>query len=223
MIKAIIFDFDGTILDTETPDFHSWRSIYQEHGSELEQEIWCQVVGTTWDAFNPIDHLETKIGREVDRDALKELHRVKFHAMVKEQVPLPGVESVLAAAKDMRLKLAVASSSGRPWVQGHLERLGLLPYFSVLKTAEDVERVKPDPALYTLALEALEIAPHESVAFEDSVNGVIAAKAAGIRCVAIPNSVTKNLDFAHADEVWDSLLKCDLEQLVQGNAPGPTV
>lgn len=216
MIKAIIFDFDGTILDTETPDYHCWKNVFEEHGCELAQDDWCKVVGTSWDVFNPFDHLEGQLGRGVDRVAVRKAQQVKFHELVAKQVPLPGVESVLASAKEMGLSLAVASSSGRPWVEGHLERLGLMPYFSALKTSEDVEQVKPDPALYTLALEALGVLAEEAVAFEDSVNGVKAAKAAGIRCIAIPNSVTANLDFAHADEVWDSLLRCDLEVLVRG-------
>ena len=210
MIKAVIFDFDGTILDTESPDFACWQSIFEDHGSRLELESWCQVVGTTWDHFNPFDHLEEKIGKPVNRDDLQVLHRRKFHELVAQQVPMPGVEATLAAAQELGMKLAVASSSRRDWVQGHLERLGLLSHFEVLKTADDVERVKPDPALYLRALEALEVSAEEAIAIEDSVNGVKAAKTAGLYCVAVPNSVTRNLDFAHADHRLDSLADYDL-------------
>lgn len=219
MLKAIIFDFDGTILDTETPDFHCWQSTFQDHGVELEQEVWCQVVGTTWDTFNPFDYLEGKIGTSVNRDDLHRLHREKFHDMIATQVPLPGVEAVLAAAEELGLKLAVASSSRLDWVSGHLERLGLLKHFHVIKTADDVELVKPDPALYVQALQDLDVGAAEAVAFEDSVNGVKAAKAAGIYCVAIPNTVTRNLDFQHADKIFNSLEQCDIRQL-QGRVVG---
>ncbi len=215
MLKALIFDFDGTILDTETPDFHCWQSIFAEHGSELEQEVWCQVVGTTWDHFNPFDYLEQKIGKKVDRDDLHKLHRQKFHEMILKQVPMPGVEAALESAQEMGIRLAVASSSQRYWVEGHLERLGLLQHFEVLKTADDVERVKPDPALYLETLKALNVDASETVAFEDSVNGVKAAKSAGIFCVAIPNAVTRNLDFQHADLKLASLLECDISSILK--------
>lgn len=223
MIKGIIFDFDGTILDTETPDFHCWQKLFKDHGGELAQEDWCKVVGTTWDVFNPFDHLESQIGRPVDRDELWQAQKKIFHEMVEKQSCLPGVESLLAAAKEAGLKLAVASSSGRPWVEGHLKRLGLLDYFPVLKTAENVAKVKPDPALYVEALKALELEPHEAVALEDSVNGVRAAKAAGIYCVAIPNSVTAALDFSAADAVWASMAEGDLERLFSFRLSDPGV
>jgi len=215
MLKAIIFDFDGTILDTETPDYHSWNSIFVDHGCELEQDAWCQVVGTNWDHFNPFDHLEQKIGRSVARDQLWDLHKERFHALVKQQVPLPGVEALLKQATELGLKLAVASSSQRQWVQGHLERLELLEYFPVVASADDVEKVKPDPVLYRVAVERLGVTPAAAMAIEDSVNGVRAAKAAGLRCVAVPNSVTKNLDFSMADEVLETLNGCVLETLIR--------
>lgn len=216
MIKAIVFDFDGTILDTETPDYHCWRTLFENHGSELEHEVWCQVVGTTWDHFNPFDHLEKKIGRPVNREELRELHKQKFHELVTKQVPMPGVESVLATAQELGLKLAVASSSQRYWVEGHLDRLGLIHHFEVLMTADDVERVKPDPALYTQAVAALGVKPAEAIAFEDSLNGVKAAKAAGIYCIAIPNSVTHKMDFSQADHRVNSLSELDIQAILGG-------
>ncbi len=214
MLKAFIFDFDGTILDTESADFHCWQMTFRDHGAELEQDVWCQVVGTTWEHFNPFNYLEEKIGRAVDRDELQRLHRKNFHEMIATHAPLPGVEAILASAQEMGLKLAVASSSQLDWVSGHLERLGLLKHFEVIKTADDVERVKPDPALYLEALTELGIEAGEAVAFEDSLHGVKAAKAAGIYTVAIPNSVTRNLDFSLADRVVGSLEECDAEWLL---------
>lgn len=219
MIKALVFDFDGTILDTETPDFECWKQLFADHGGELTQAEWCKVVGTNWDAFNPFDHLESQIGRTVDRDVLFEEQKRIFHELVKQQAPMPGVEAMLASAQEMGLKLAVASSSQRPWVAGHLERLGLLQYFPVIKTAEDVEKIKPDPALYRVAVEALGVEPWEAIAFEDSVNGVKAAKAAGLYCFAVPNSVTANLDFSKADGVYTSLAGCDLASVLKSIRP----
>lgn len=124
------------------PEFHSWQAVFEDHGSKLEHEMWCQVVGTNWDHFNPFDYLESKIGRPVDRDFVRSMHRKQCLEMVAKQVPLPGVESALATARELGLKLGVASSSPREWVEGHLDRLNLLRHFSVVKTADDVEKVK---------------------------------------------------------------------------------
>ncbi len=219
MVKAIIFDFDGTILDTETPDFHCWQSVFEDHGSQLEHDVWCQVVGTTWDHFNPFDYLEEKIGRQVDREDIHKIHKQKFHELIAREVPMPGVESALATAQELGLRLAVATSSQRYWVEGHLDRLGLLQHFEVLMTADDVERVKPDPALYVQTLKALGVEAAEAVAFEDSVNGVKAAKAAGIYCIAIPNSVTHRMDFSHADHRVSSLSELDIKEILARLTP----
>lgn len=214
MIKAVIFDFDGTILDTETPDYTAWQSVFADHDCELEKEIWGQVIGTNWDVFNPFDYLEQKTGKQINRDELHLVHRNRFHEMIEKQVPLAGVESALATFKEMGLTMAVASSSSRQWVTGHLARLKLLEYFSAVKTADDVERIKPDRALYREALKELRVEPSEAIAFEDSVNGVKAAKAAGIYCIAVPNSVTSHMDFQQADHRVVSLMDFDIKKML---------
>ena len=114
----------------------------------------------------------------------------------------------------MGLKLGIASSSDREWVMVHLTRLGLAPYFDVVHTADDVERTKPDPALYILALSSLGLKPEEAIVFEDSPNGVTAAKSAGIFVVAIPNPLTSQLSLDHADLKLDTLADLSVNEII---------
>lgn len=205
MLRALIFDFDGTILDTESADYACWRQIYEDHGCELRLDLWQRVVGTAYDDFDPYDHLAALSGRTVDRAVIKANHRAQFHPMVNGQPAMPGVRSLIKEARDGGLQLAVASSSEREWVVRHLEYRNLLGSFHAVCTATDVKRIKPAPDLYLLALERLGIAPEEALAIEDSVNGMNAALAAGLQVIAVPNAVTRTMDFARACARLDSL------------------
>ncbi|MEB4796093.1 HAD family hydrolase [Paenibacillus chondroitinus] len=209
-LKAIIFDFDGLIMDTESPWYHAFKDIYQEHGVELSLELWCKNVGTTFDEFNPYVYLETSIQKPLDHGYIKQLSHEKYAVYLGEAKLLPGVLHLLEAAKSRGLRIGLASSSTRDWVHKYLKQQGIFSYFDVIHTADDVKRVKPDPELYTLTLEKLGVAAGEALVFEDSPNGLKAAKAAGIRCVIVPNDVTRNLEFIAHDLRVASLDEIDL-------------
>jgi HAD superfamily hydrolase (TIGR01509 family) len=215
MIGGIILDFDGLILDTEGPVYQSWDELYQEYGTELPFEEWATIIGTSnKEHFDPFKKLEAKIGRPLDRQALVPRRYARELDLCYAQPILPGVREVIEAAREMGLKLAIASSSSRQWVAGHLTRLGLDHYFEVVHTSDDVERTKPDPALYVLTLRTLNLRPTEAIVFEDSPNGVAAAKAAGIFVVAVPNPVTRQLSLDHADLRLDSLADLSLGEII---------
>jgi HAD superfamily hydrolase (TIGR01509 family) len=154
-------------------------------------------------------------GQSLDREEVWISRRTAYLDTVAEQPILPGVKDYLEGAKERGLKLAVASSSPDNWVSGHLTRLCLIDYFDTIKTADDVARTKPDPELYNAALEALSIQADEAIVFEDSPNGVKAAKAAGIFCVAVPNPLTEQLVFEGADLRVGSLAEIRLEDLLE--------
>jgi HAD superfamily hydrolase (TIGR01509 family) len=213
MIRALIFDFDGLILETEGPDYQSWQAVYQTYGCALPLSKWAECIGTT-DAFDPYDYLAQQLGHPIDRDAVRAERRRRFAALMADQEILPGVESYILEAKRLGLKLGVASSSTRQWVTGHLERFGLVTFFDSLKSRDDVARTKPDPALYLMSLQALGVESHQAIALEDSPNGVLAAKRAGIFCVAVPNPVTRHLSLDLADLQISSLAELPLEQLL---------
>ena len=214
--RATVFDFDGLIIDTESPDFVAWSEVYAEHDRELEFNDWVRNVGLgVKDAkFSPLDSLQAQVLNRLDEEAINARRRVRYLELIHAQQILPGVEAAIAAAKRLGLKLAVASSSDCTWVTGHLLRLKLFHSFDVIKCADHVSNTKPHPELYLAAVKALGVEPHDAVAFEDSSHGVTAAKAAGLYAVAIPNPATHHLPLAHADMRLDSLDAMPLETLL---------
>lgn len=216
MIKALIFDFDGLILETETPDYMAWRKIYGEHGHDLPLSTWLKVVGSAFSphTFDPYLDLENKMGHPIDRRQLAALHNTYETQIITSLPIMPGVEQIIADARQLGLKLAIASSSDRAWVEGHLRRLGLLYHFDAILAAEDVAHVKPAPDLFLAALDALDVAPDEAIILEDSANGVAAARAAGIFCVVVPNDLTRHLDLSQADIRLNSLTDRPLQELL---------
>ena len=216
MIRGIIFDFDGLIVDTEWPIYQSWVEVFDSFDTELPLDQWTAIIGTSsHEHFDPIEMIERQVGQTLDRPTLQHQRHGREMEMLAVQPILPGVEETLRAAKMLNLKLGIASSSDRKWVAGNLARLGLLDYFDIIHTSDDVERTKPDPTLYLLALQSLGLSPTEAIVLEDSPNGVSAAKDAGIFTVAVPNQLTAHLNLESADMVLESLAELSLVELIQ--------
>jgi HAD superfamily hydrolase (TIGR01509 family) len=213
-VKLLVFDFDGLILDTEVPDFQCWQEIYDAHGTQLDLETYAHCIGTV-NAFDAWEHLARQIGRPLDLSALKPRRQARMQELIAAQEVRPGVLAYLDEAGALGLKLGVASSSSRQWVGGHLTRFGLLDRFHAIRCSDDVERVKPDPALYRSVCELLGVEPAHALAFEDSPNGILAAKRAGMTCVAVPNPLTARLDLSGADLRLDSLAEVPLSELLR--------
>ncbi len=216
MIRALIFDFDGLILETEGPDYQAWQRIYQEYGLELPLATWLQVVGSGFseEVYDPYLDLEQRLKRPINREAIRAKHSDYEAAITSELLPMPGVREIIADAQKLGFKLAIASSSDRAWVVGHLERLGLAQHFDVIKTAEDVRHIKPAPDLFLAVLDALDLRSAEAIVLEDSANGVKAAKRAGIFVVAVPNELTRHIDLSHADLQLSSLAEMPLKEIL---------
>ena len=213
-IKAVIFDFDGVILETEGPIHQSWEELYQEFGLRLSMEVWASYIGTAEDSFDPLDGIEAQFGRLHDREGLALRRRQREDQLVLVQTVLPGVKDFLQDARNLGLQVGLASSSSCSWVVGHLERLELLEYFSVIRARDDVQRTKPDPDLYLAALTGLGVTVSQAFAVEDSPNGISAAKQAGLFCLAVPHNLTRNLPLDHADMQIESLSTVSLENLI---------
>lgn len=222
MIRALVFDFDGLVFDSETHEYAVIREIFREHGADLPLEVWGECVGREAGYFDPCAYLEECTGRPVDREALERLRGERFRARAAGEGPLPGVVECLDAAREMGLRVGLASSSPRSWVGGQLERLGILERFESVRTADDVERVKPHPELYLRVLDDLGVEPREAVAFEDSPNGALAARRAGMRCVVVPNSVTAVLAFGEVDLRLECLPGGGLRRLLERLEPPQT-
>ncbi len=216
-IKALIFDFDGLILDTETPDVHAWESIYAEYGFPFPLDSWAQIIGGTGaSSFNAAAHLQSLLTDPLDLEDLQKRQNHLSHSLVAEQTLMPGVLDYLHEAKRLGLKLAIASSSPHSWVDTHARRLGIFENFDRVICAEDVGigRTKPHPDLFLKALDQLQVRKEEAIVFEDSPNGVRAAHAAGIFVVAVPNSVTSLLSIENANLTLTSLSNLSLSELL---------
>jgi HAD superfamily hydrolase (TIGR01509 family) len=218
MIKALVFDFDGLIVDTEVPIFRAWQRIYREHGQELPLDRWLTIIGTASGPFDPVIDLAEKTGTKLEGPELKALEVLYYQEATALQQLLPGVIDYLVQGRKLGLKTAVASSSTRKWVMDHLNRFGIGGHFDAIVCREDVKRTKPDPDLYLAALQRLDVSPAEAIAFEDSTNGVLAAKAAGLFCVVVPNLLTVDLDLTEADLRLLSLDAMPLRDVIEASA-----
>ena len=205
MPEAILFDFDGLILDTEVPIYEAWRENFLAFGHDLALEVYAACVGSNFGAFDPKSHLESLTRGAIDwsdwdtnreRDALARTHRLD---------PLPGVLALLDDADAAGIPCAVASSSPRDWVEGHLARLGILDRFALTRCLDDVRAPKPAPDLFLAAAAGLGTDPAAAIVLEDSLNGLRASRAAGIACVIVPNRITSHLEFTGAAAILESL------------------
>jgi HAD superfamily hydrolase (TIGR01509 family) len=214
-IQAIVFDFDGLVLDTETCVFESWREAYERHGVSLSLDDWCAAIGTDSSAYDPLENLKSQVGPGFDAEAMQRRRRATRDDMLMRMDPMPGISACLRAARQRRLGVAVASSSPRAWVSGHLDRIGLRSLFDAISAEEDVHSVKPAPDVYLHAIATLGVEPSAAIAIEDSPNGVAAAKAAGLRCIAVPGPMTRHLLFDQADAVLDTLAGRPLDDVIE--------
>jgi HAD superfamily hydrolase (TIGR01509 family) len=214
-IRALVFDFDGLILDTETAEHQAWQELYRQHGTELPLERWVECIGTSTGEWSPYDQLERQIGELVDRDRLRRGVTTRTAEILADRSTLPGVTEFIDRAGELSMPIGVASSSSRSWVESHLMRLGLHGRFDAIRCSDDVDNVKPDPEVYLNVCQALGAEPRASVAVEDSPNGIRAAKAAGLYCVSVPNALTRNLSMDTADLVLVSLVSVTLDDVLE--------
>jgi HAD superfamily hydrolase (TIGR01509 family) len=210
--RAVVFDFDGLILDTEWPLFVAWQETYRRHGGELTADDWADIVGTI--GHDPTEALATVATEPFDPDVVRESTWERARELIAGEVVLPGIETWLADAARLGLGVAVASSGSMEWVEGHLHRLELRHHFHAVRCHGEDLAAKPAPDLYLAATAALGVAPNEAIAVEDSPTGIAAAKAAGLCCVAVPNRLTAHRDLSAADVVVPSLADLALEDLV---------
>jgi HAD superfamily hydrolase (TIGR01509 family) len=214
-VRALVFDFDGLIADTEGPEYRAWQETWAEYGHELTLDEWVQCIGTNAaDAWHPLTALAERMGEGFDPEEANRRRQARHHPVIHAlRDPLPGVVELLAEAEANGLACAIASSSGDDWVPPLLAQLGLTERFAHLSIYDGTCPAKPAPDLYLRACAALRVAPEEAIAFEDSPNGIAAAKAAGLWCVAVPHEITRGLDLSAADLVVPTLEGLTLNDL----------
>jgi HAD superfamily hydrolase (TIGR01509 family) len=213
-VRALLLDFDGTMLETESASYGSWRELLSEHGYELTPETWSAAVGTIH-GLDPVALLQDHLGEAVDGMALRERQARRHREMLVEEKLRPGVQRLVDDARERGLHTAIVTSASERWVREHLGRLGLDQDWELVVAANgDVARAKPAPLLYREAITHLGVTPEEAVAIEDSPHGVAAAKAAGLTCVAFPNPITQPMDLRAADAVVADLDGLGLDGLL---------
>ena len=226
MIRALVFDFDGLILDTETPLIDAYAEVHAAHGVPFNRAEFLRSVGHADYAFDPwhgflVRHSSKSDGGSppADRAALEVERRARKDGLLLRQPILPGVVDLLDAARAAGLQIGLASNSEHSWCDPHLTRLGLRDRFDFLACRGDTPSPKPEPDLYKLVLNRFGVRGHEAIAFEDSHTGSLAAKRAHLWVVAVPNESTAHHDFAHADMRVASLAETNLEQLIAKFSP----
>lgn len=222
-LRAVLFDFDGTLWDSETAVYGVFRRLFAEHGQELTVQTWSAAIGT-FDGFDPYTSLNDLVGGGLDLEDIRDTTEERVRSATRK-VPLrPGIDAFLRGLDDGVVLRALVSSDRSEWLVTHLERLGWPDGWAAMVCADgDATRAKPNPHLYEAALEVLGVPPSAALAIEDSPNGIRAARAAGLACLCVPNATTAGLDLSEADLVeptFEGLSVVDVwNALSRGGAP----
>ena len=206
--SAVLFDFDGVLVDTEWPIYQSWRRVFEAHGLDLPLDVYTRCIGSDFATWSAKTHLEELTGQSFDWHDLDARRQEEILSDLADEGAMPGAVELLNKLAAAAIPCAVVSSSSHHWVDGWLEKTGLAGYFRTVVCRGDAPRIKPAPDLFLEAARRLAVAPADCLVIEDSHNGLIAASAAGMPAWVVPNRVTGGSDFAQADRIFDSLAGC---------------
>lgn len=212
MLKAVIFDFDGLLIDTESCDYQAWLEIYREYNLDYPLHEWQQLIGRYFPIPEPLVRLD-KLKGPLDRNLIDTRRKKRSLELALQKPLLPGVRDLINLLQENGTRMAIASSSPRSWLDHFLAPHGLGHFFEVIVTGDTVNQVKPSPDVFLSAIEQMGIDKHKTLVLEDSRNGLLAAKSAGLRCVIIPSTLTRGMDFNEADLIVDSLNATSLSEL----------
>lgn len=204
MIEAVLFDLDGLMVDSEPHALATWQAVLARRGAQLDQATTDAILGLR--LIETSTMLVEHFGLDDDPQTLgEEKSLLQIERLDGNVAAMPGLFELLAALDARGVKRAVASSGVRPYVDAVLRSIGVAERFAVVVTADDVRRGKPAPDVFLRAAERLQVEPPSCLVLEDAPNGIVAAKAAGMRCVAVPNAFTRALDLTVADHILSSL------------------
>jgi HAD superfamily hydrolase (TIGR01509 family) len=214
-IDAVVFDFDGVIIDTETARYEVWKRIFQEHNQVLPKDIWVKSIGRTEYFISPYDLLVQLTGTSIDIDTLRAYEKSMEEQYIAQKPLTTGLLERINEARGAGGRFAIASSASRRYVEKHLKERNILNHFDALVCRDDVSRHKPHPQPYLRALELLDAEIDYSFAVEDAPAGIEAAVSAGLFCVAVAGNMTKDMDQSRAHCIVNSLDDFTFESLIE--------
>ena len=199
-LSAVVFDFDGVIFDSETPEYEAHRRMFERCGLSLGPDEWCDQIGLWADDQDErwFARLRAARGGPATLEDFRAEKRRLFTELVP-RTPMPGILELLGALEHRGVPVAIASTSPARWVVSAAASLRLVERFQTIVTADDVRRRKPAPDVYLEAARRLGVPPGRTVALEDSAPGIAAARAAGMKTIAIPHWLTERHDLSAAD------------------------
>ena len=213
MIKALVFDMDGVIIDSEPIHIDLTVQVMRDVGKEPSPSEIYEFIGVINEEMWPILISRHNIAESAEELIERQMAYVKKRFFEDKLEPIDGIPELMQSAKERGMKIALATSSPRYFAEHILENVGLARYFDALITADEISRGKPDPEIYAKAAQALGFKPHECVAIEDAYKGIQAAKGAGMKCIAFKNPNSGDHDTTQADSVVLSIREITLEAL----------
>lgn len=205
MIKNILFDMDGVLVNTEPLHYRIWKQLMEENGIPLDFEHYKGCIGSTraylFDLIEKYYGVDFHGNRQLD----SKFSAIKEEIIRKEGIPrIDGVQEVVRYLHAQGYHMAVASSSAQHYIESNMKELGITECFEVLFSGENVKKPKPAPDIFLAVAEKLNAKPEECLVIEDSYNGSRAAKAAGMTCFGFKNPDSGNQDLSCVDKVFYS-------------------
>ncbi|HHZ12473.1 MAG: HAD family hydrolase [Caldicoprobacterales bacterium] len=218
MIKAFIFDLDGVIIDSEPLHYEADKIVFREFGIELADGELDGYVGI--DTRQMVTELRDKYNIETSvDDLLEKLQCVKLDLLKTWKFEaIDGIRDLISDLKNNNIAIALASSSPMRFIRLAIEKIGISKHFDLIVSGEHVDKSKPEPDIFLRAAHLLEVKPSECLVLEDSVNGVTAAKRAGMKCIGFLNPNSGNQDLSKADKIVTTLERLEYKDLF--NNPG---
>ena len=212
MIKAIIFDMDGTTINTQTYDFLAWGQIFRDHGKTLTQEEFKSFLGNKA-AEIIIQRVNPTLTKEEIQSEIEKKDRYFADALKKEKLTmLAGLEIFLAELKKHGYKIALATGADISKIRVIENYIPVSRYFSIIVHAGDIKKGKPDPEVFLLTAEKLGVKPQDCLVVEDAPNGIEAAHNAHMKCIAITTTHTKD-ELKGAGKTIDSFDELTVEDI----------
>jgi HAD superfamily hydrolase (TIGR01509 family) len=208
---AVIFDMDGVLVDGEPLHFAAVNQLLAREGRAMTLDQYKPYMGTKTGWTDMISDFQLARPKEHYSSIYRELVLASYR---ERSEPLPGALSLVTALGNRGARLAVASSSIRPWVEACLARIGLRSAFETIVTGDEVAEGKPDPAIYLRAAEKLGVDPAACLAFEDAPAGILSARNAGMTVWAVRTEYTRGLDLPNPDREFESLADVDVADIV---------